>query len=171
MPLLFRHFALALIAVTIANAVIVSRRVAALLPDVRDRHDAARLIWEAAAVLSVLFMLLELLTIVSGADSPLCFLPLRGHLGPRQYVSWTVWVGWTVGVTSWVVLGSGADRVARYASLFSRTRSPNVTYRPRTIRLLATAWCVATLGVPFLVPSDQPIPLTCPELVFSIRAL
>jgi len=171
MPLLFRHFALALIAVTIANAVIVSRRVPAAIPDVGDQPGASAFIWQAAAALCVLFLTLELLTVVSGADSPVCFLPLRGHVGPRQYVSWGLWFGWTVGVTLWIVLGSGAERVARYASLFSRTRSSGVAYRPRTIRLLAIAWCIATLSVPFLIPSDPPIPVSCPELVFSIRAI
>ena len=168
---LFRHFALVLVAVTAINAAIASRRVPALFADATARADASRFVWQLAAWLIALFSVLEILTVASGAESPLCYLPLPGAVGARLYIAWSMWVAWIVGVTLWVLVGHGAERVARFGPLFARTAMPDHAYNPRTIRLLAIAWCLGSLTIPFVFPSNQPVPLSCPGSTISVRAI
>jgi hypothetical protein len=168
---LFRHFALVLVAVTAINAALASRRVPAFFADASARADASRFIWQSAGWLIALFSLLEILTVASGASSPLCYLPFPGAVGARRYIAWSLWVAWIGGVTLWVLIGGGAERVGRFGPVFARATKPEQVYNPRTIRLLAIAWCLGSLLIPLVFPSNKPVPLDCPGSTISVRAI
>jgi len=171
MSLLFRHLALLFVAVTFANAVIAVRRVPQFFTDSTDRSDATRFVWHVAAWLAGLFLLLEILTVTAQVASPLCFLPLRGLAGSWLYVAWGLWAGWIAGVTLWVVLGPGAARLARFGPLFARVPTPGHTYAPRTIRVVTLAWCAGSLVIPLVLPSTEPMPLSCSAVETSGPAI
>jgi len=164
MPLIFRHFALVLILFTGINAVIAARRVPTFFAtDLQAQTDAARFVWRVAALLMALFLVLEVLTVASRSDSPLCFLPLPGVSGTRAYIAWGMWIGWIGAVTLWVVFAAGADRVARFGPLFARGAQPGYAYNSRIVRLLTIVWCVGSLAIPLAMPKSDRLPMTCSD--------
>lgn len=159
----FRHFALVMIAVVVFNALLAWRR-APNFATARGSApaDAKRFIARAAGVLILLFAALEVMTVVTGAGAPFCFIPTLRPYGILDYLGWAMWVGCTVGVGLWIVAGSGAQAIARYGPLFARTYRPNLEYRPRTVRLIGLLWCLGTLAVPVIMSVAVPPQLACP---------
>lgn len=160
MNLLFQHFSLVLIAVTIANAAIAARRV----PDLARARgesgvEARRFVWRAAAWLASFFALLELLTIVTGEGSPVCFLVPRTPPGLGDYLGWGLFLGWTLVTTFWVWFSGGAERLARFGPLFSRNYRPQHRYSPSLVRGVTLLWCLGTSVTLFVMPRPAvPIP-------------
>src|SRR5258706_13351330 len=118
MVLIFRHFAILVIAVVLVNAAIARARIPNLFAaGGMDAVEAERFVWFAAAWLIAFFALNEVLTVTSGASSPLCFIPASHPSGTWQYLAWTLWIAWVLGVTAWVWIGNGGERAARVRPL------------------------------------------------------
>lgn len=163
MDLIFRHFAIVLIAVVLLNAAIARARIPKLVgAGGTDATEAERFVWFAAAWLIALFALEEILTVTSGASSPLCFLPVSHPTGTWQYLAWTLWIGWILGVTGWIWFGPGAEQVARFGPLFGKRFEAGRQYKASTIRAVTLLWCLGTIAIPLLMPATRPSALTCP---------
>src|SRR5258706_6762361 len=163
MVLIFRHFAILVIAVVLVNAAIARARIPNLFAaGGMDAVEAERFVWFAAAWLIAFFALNEVLTVTSGASSPLCFIPASHPSGTWQYLAWTLWIGWVLGVTAWVWIGNGAERVARFGPLFANRFEAGQSYKASTVRLFTLLWCVGTIAVPLLMPASRPSALSCP---------
>jgi hypothetical protein len=163
MELIFRHFAIVLIAVVLANAAIARARIPKLVAaGGPDAVEAERFVWLAAALLIALFALDEILTVTTGASSPLCFMPASHPAGMWQYLSWTLWIGWVLGVTAWIWIGRGAERVAMFGPLFAKRFEAGQSYKASTVRLITLIWCVGTIAIPLLMPAGRPSAFACP---------
>lgn len=162
MPIILRHFALVLVVVTVINMVIAVRRIPKFVADRGgDGVEVTRLVWKVGAAIAGMFLLLEILTNIMGASSPLCFVPLTRPTDAMGFVAWGMWYGWTLGVTLWVLVGSGAEKLARNGPLFAKAYTPGAQYAARNVRLLALLWCAGTLAAPLAMSATQQAHFVC----------
>jgi type IV secretory pathway TrbD component len=158
---LFRHVALVFVAVVAINMMIALRRIPRFVADRGgDAQELARFVRLAGAWLIAMFLLLEILTVATGASSVFCLLPLGRPQGAVGFISWGLWIGWTLGVTLWVVVGRGAEILARFGPVFAKQYTSSTSYSARAVRWLAIVWCIGTLAAPLLMPM-RPSDLGC----------
>src|SRR5262245_10384431 len=163
MDLIFRHFAIILIAVVLINVAVARARIPRLVAAGRtDAAQAEKFVWLTAAWFIGTFALDEVLTITSGASSPTCFIPASHPNGTWQYLAWTIWIGWVLGVTGWIWFGRGAERVATFGPLFAKRFEAGQSYKTSTIRLVTLLWCVGIIVLPLLTPASHSSTRTCP---------